>query len=134
MSHFAKVEGGLVTCVIVAEQDFIDSGAVGDPSLWVQTSYNTYGGVHYGPDGKPDGKPALRANYAGKHYIYDAENDVFYSQRPVDNNNVLCRSFTIGPPNWIWTPPIPGPTDDKPYNWDEAAQVWVEAAIAPPIE
>jgi hypothetical protein len=38
MSHFAKVENGIVTDVTVAEQDFIDSGALGDPSLWVQTS------------------------------------------------------------------------------------------------
>lgn len=39
MSHFAKVENGIVTHVIVAEQDFINSGLVGDPSIWIQTSY-----------------------------------------------------------------------------------------------
>ena len=46
MAHFAKVENGIVSQVIVAEQDFINSGAVGDPSSWVQTSYNTHAGVH----------------------------------------------------------------------------------------
>ena len=46
MSHFAKVENGVVTHVIVAEQDFIDTGLAGDPTLWVQTSYNTHGGEH----------------------------------------------------------------------------------------
>ena len=30
MAHFAKVENGIVSQVIVAEQDFINSGAVGD--------------------------------------------------------------------------------------------------------
>ncbi len=59
MSHFAHVdENNIVTQVIVAEQDFINSGAVGDPSSWIQTSYNTYAGQH-----KNGGTP-LRKNYA----------------------------------------------------------------------
>ena len=61
MSHFAKIENNLVTNVIVAEQEFIDT----QDGTWVQTSYNTRGNVHYGQDGKPDGGTALRANYAG---------------------------------------------------------------------
>jgi hypothetical protein len=41
MSHFAKIDkDNIVTKVIVAEQDFINSGAVGDSFLWIQTSYN----------------------------------------------------------------------------------------------
>ena len=40
MSHFAKLNNNVVTEVIVAEQDFINSGAVGDSFLWVQTSYS----------------------------------------------------------------------------------------------
>jgi len=134
MSHFAKVENGTVTQVIVAEQDFIDSGAVGDPAMWVRTSYNTRGGVHYGPDGQPDGGVALRANYANRGDTYDAVNDVFHGPRPVDFKNILCRSFTLDQTTWLWTPPTPYPTDGKPYNWDEAAQVWVELTPAPPIE
>ena len=68
MAHFSKVVDGIVETVIVAEQDFIDSGKVGDPSIWVKTSYNTHGGVHYAPDdGKneplPDGGVALRKNF-----------------------------------------------------------------------
>ena len=71
MAHFAKVENGIVTQVIVAGQDVIDSGLFGEPSSWVQTSYNTRGGVHYGQDGQPDGGVALRMNYAGIGYTYD---------------------------------------------------------------
>ena len=48
MAHYAKIENGIVTQVIVAEQDFIDSGVAGDPSTWIQTSYNTHAGVHAG--------------------------------------------------------------------------------------
>lgn len=75
MSHFAKVEDGIVTQVIVAEQDVIDSGLFGDPASWVQTSYNTHGGQH------PEGR-ALRKNYAGIGYTYDPERDAFIPPKP----------------------------------------------------
>ncbi len=67
MSHFAKVENGIVANVIVAEQDVIDSGIFGHG--WVQTSYNTHGGQH------PEGRP-LRKNYAGIGYTYDEQRDI----------------------------------------------------------
>ena len=79
MSHFAKVENGTVTQVIVAEQDFINSGAVGDPSSWVQTSYNTHAGVHR------NGGTPLRKNYAGIGYTYDAIRDAFIAPEPIGN-------------------------------------------------
>ena len=41
MAHYAKVENGVVTQVIVADQEFIDSAVLGHD--WVQTSYNTGG-------------------------------------------------------------------------------------------
>lgn len=78
MSHFAKVENGIVTSVIVAEQDFIDSGAVGDPSQWIQTSYNTYGNQH------PEGRP-LRKNFAGIGFTYDPVLDAFIPPKPEGN-------------------------------------------------
>ena len=79
MSHFAKVENGIVTKVIVAEQDFIDSGAVGDPSSWLQTSYNTSGGQH------PNGTP-LRKNFAGIGYTYDRNRDAFIPPKPSEGS------------------------------------------------
>ena len=39
MSHFAEIDkNGIVQQVLVAEQDFINSGAVGEPHNWIQTS------------------------------------------------------------------------------------------------
>jgi len=129
MSHFAKVINGIVTQVIVAEQDFINSGALGPASEWVQTSYNTVGGVHYGQDKKPDGGIALRGNYAGIGYIYDSTHDVFYAPRPLDRNGESCESWTITGPRWIWQPPTPMPTSDTTpptiYAWDEPTKTWV---------
>jgi hypothetical protein len=123
MSYFAQVENTdnpdlqVVVEVIAADQDFISTGAVGDPAYWIQTSYNTRGGVHYGPDGQPDGGVALRANYAGIGYTYNIPNDVFYAPQPYP-------SWTIGPTDWIWQPPVPYPTDGGIYTWNEATQSW----------
>jgi hypothetical protein len=121
MSHFAKVENGIVTQVIVAEQDFIDSGVVGHG--WVQTSYNTRGGVHYGQDGQPDGGVALHKNYAGIGYTFDGTG--FYAPQPFP-------SWTLNQDSYLWEPPVPYPTDigtpesPKFYQWDETTKNWVE--------
>ena len=121
MSHFAKVENGTVTWVIVAEQDIIDSGIVGDPSLWVQTSYNTHGGIHYGQDGQPDGGVPLRKNYAGIGFTYDPVRDAFIPPK-------RYPSWSLNENTCLWEAPIPCPTDGKRYDWDEATQSWVELA------
>jgi hypothetical protein len=84
MSHFAQVINGIVTQVIVAEQ--ADIATLSDPENWVQTSYNTRAGVHYGPDGKPDDGIALRGTYAGIGYTYDPVADVFIA--PPDPSKV----------------------------------------------
>lgn len=114
MSHYAKVEDGVVTEVIVAEQDFIDTL----DGTWVQTSFNTRGGVHYGSDGQPDGGVALRKNYAGIGYIYDEKLDAFYAEKPYP-------SWTLDEDSCVWLPPVPYP-DDGLYDWDEDSQQWVE--------
>ena len=80
MAHFAKVESGIVTNVIKADQDVIDSGIFGDG--WIQTSYNTRNGVHLDQDLKPDGGEALRLNFATIGSIYDAVTDAFYPPVP----------------------------------------------------
>lgn len=126
MAYFAKVPSiengkGIVEEVIRADQAFIETGLVGNPFDWVQTSYNTRGGIYYIPDTDtpdPDQSKALRANYAGIGYTYDSVNDVFYAPQPFP-------SWTIGPPTWLWQPPVPYPNDGKAYYWDEATQSWV---------
>ena len=120
MSHFAKIVDGKVTQVIVAEQDFFNTFVDSSPGQWIQTSYNTRGGVHYGQDGKPDGGVALRGNYAGIGYIYDATHDVFYAPQPYP-------SWIISASTWLWQAPIPYPTDGKNYIWNEATLSWIPA-------
>jgi hypothetical protein len=107
MSHFAKIENGLVTEVIVAEQDFIDTIS----GQWVQTSYNTHGNQH------PEGRP-LRGNYAGIGDTYDQNNDVFYSPQPYP-------SWSLNQSTWLWEAPIPMPTDGL-YIWNENLLNWIK--------
>jgi hypothetical protein len=47
MSHFAQIdENNTVIQVLVIEQDVVDTGLFGNLNSWIQTSYNTSGGVH----------------------------------------------------------------------------------------
>ena len=141
MSYFAKVQPTetatlfTVTEVISADQTFIDSGLVGPASEWIQTSYNTYGNVHYAPSPPaephtPDGGIPLRAHYAGIGYTYDTsytENDVvgvFYAPQPYP-------SWILNISTFLWEAPVPYPTDGKYYVWDEATQSWVLADPQP---
>ena len=110
MSHFAKIENNIVTQVIVAEQNVIDSGLFG--TGWVQTSYNTYGGQH------PEGRP-LRKNYAGVGYTYDSGRDAFIPPKPY-------ASWVLNETTCQWNAPTPMPTDNKRYTWDEPTTSWVE--------
>ena len=100
MSHFAKLDNNIVTEVIVAEQDFINSGVVGDSFLWVQTSYNG----------------TIRHNFAGEGYTWDETNDAFYAPQPY-------ASWSLNE-NYIWEAPVPYPEDDNIYDWNEENQEW----------
>jgi len=114
VSHFAKVIDGIVTEVLVIEQDVIDTGLFGDPSLWVQTSYNTRGGQH------PEGRP-LRKNYAGIGFTYDAERDAFIPPSPFP-------SWLLNEDTCLWDAPVPRPDDGKSYAWDEDTLSWIEGS------
>lgn len=126
MGHFAKVVDSKVTQVIVAEAEFFDTFVDSSPGAWIQTSYNTRGGVHYQPDSNTpsaDQSKALRGNYAGLGYTYDATNDVFYAPQPY-------ASWTLNQTSWTWEAPTPMPMDGKPYIWDEATTSWKEIVAA----
>jgi hypothetical protein len=115
MSHFAQVVDGIVTNVIVADQDVIDSGLFG--TSWVQTSYNTYGGAH------PEGTP-LRKNYAGVGYTYDLVRDAFIPPKPYP-------SWLLNEDTCLWEAPLPRPTDSNIYTWNETTGTWVIMNLIP---
>ena len=119
MAHFAKVCDGKVVQVIVAEPEFFNTFVDSSPGEWIQTSYNTRGGVHYDQDGNPDGGVALRGNYAGIGFTYDRTNDVFYASQPF-------TSWTLNETTWTWDPPVAYPTDGKLYVWNEELKNWID--------
>jgi hypothetical protein len=127
MGHYAKVLNSTVTEVIVADAEFFNTFVDTSPGAWIQTSYNTRGGIYYTPNTNtpdPDQSKALRANYAGIGYTYNQTDDVFYAPQPFP-------SWTIGAPTWTWQPPVAYPTDGKLYTWNEATQSWVEVVGGP---
>ena len=120
MAYFAKISAtNIVTQVIVADQEVIDSGLFGDPISWVETCGDTIGGIHYGPNGEPDGSATFRKNSASISYIYDPSRDAFYPPQP-------SVSWTLNEDTCLWESPVPMPNDDKSYDWNELIQTWVE--------
>lgn len=112
MSHFAQIKDGIVQQVIVAEQEFINSGALGDSIQWIQTSYNTHGGQH------PEGRP-LRKNYAGIGFSYDLGRDAFIPPKPF-------ASWVLDEETCLWHAPETMPDDGKLYQWNEPLGTWTE--------
>ena len=116
MAHFAKVVDGIVTQVNVIDEDYFNENReTRYTGLWVQTSYNTYGGQH------PEGRP-LRKNYAGVGYTYDSGRDAFIPPQPYP-------SWLMSEETCLWSAPTPMPTDDQRYSWDEPTLSWVEVAV-----
>jgi len=110
MSHFAKIDSNnIVTEVIVAEQDFINSGAVGDSFNWVQMSIH---GNFRGATGS-----------IGMEYHKDI--DKFLPVKPY-------ASWVLNDSNmWVTPSEYPGNLSmDAPltetYTWNEETQSWDE--------
>ena len=104
MAHFAQIdENNVVIQVLVVEQEVIDTGDLGDPSKWIQTSYNGN----------------IRGKYAGIGDTYNIAKDIFIEPQP-------WPSWTLDENN-EWIPPVaqPAPDGDTMYrNWDEDTQTW----------
>jgi hypothetical protein len=103
MAHYAKVINGIVEQVIVAEQDVIDSGLFGDPSIWVQTSYNGN----------------IRKNFASVGGRYDKLRDAFIPIKPFS-------SWILDNETCLWKAPVDYPTDGKIYLWDDINNGWYQ--------
>lgn len=116
MAHFAKIENGIVTQVVVianadtASADGVEKEYIGQAFCerlfggeWRQTSYN--------------GK--IRKNYAGIGYTFDEQRNAFIPPQPYP-------SWTLVEETCNWVAPIPRPTDGKIYSWNEETTSWIE--------
>lgn len=124
MAHFAGIDGaGIVHNVIVAEQDFIDSGAMGDPANWIQTSYNTYRNTHL------LGGTPLRGNFACTGYRYYRQHDIFM---PIPKYRHLLIDLATA--SWVSRDQnnpldIEPPADMNTYAWDYENNVWAQVDV-----
>jgi hypothetical protein len=116
MAHFAGVnDEGIVERVVVVSNEFEINGQeylnnLGVGGRWIQTSYNTYGGVH------ANGGDSLRYNYAGIGYSYDEIRDAFIAPQPFP-------SWILDEETCLWNPPVPPPS--PLHVWDESTQQWI---------
>ena len=126
MAHYAKVVSGEVVNVIVAEESFFNDFVDTSPGEWIQTSYCTREGIHYqsGENGledfstpSEDQSKALRKNFAGIGYSYDATRDAFIPPKPYN-------SWTLNEDSCTWQPPVEKPTNGNRYTWNEDTQSW----------
>jgi hypothetical protein len=120
MGHFARIEDGVVTQVIVVDnKDCADASGVEKEYIgaafcerllggtWKQTSYNGN----------------MRKNYAGIGYSYNADIDAFVPPQPY-------ASWVLDNETAQWNAPVAMPEDagtgepPKRYTWDEATLSW----------
>jgi len=128
MSHYAQLdENNMIVFVIAAKSDHKeDEFTESTGNVWKQTSYNTYGGVHY-TDGVPsdDQTKALRFNYAGIGFTYDEARNAFIPPQPY-------ASWVLDEDSCLWVAPVdlPADADTVAYIWDEDTISWI--AISDP--
>ena len=117
MAHFAEIDenGVVLRVIVVGNKDTADANGVEKEHIgaafcerlfggtWKQTSYNGN----------------IRKNYAGVGYTYDSGRDAFIPPKPF-------ASWVLNETTCQWEAPVPMPTDDKRYTWDEATTSWVE--------
>lgn len=108
MAHFARMNGNVVTEVVVVHNNDAPNEAAGVAFLkslfgaeseWLQCSYNSN----------------IRKQYPGVGYTYDPVSDVFVTPRPF--------------PSWVldanhdWQAPVPKPEGIN-WVWNETTQTW----------
>ncbi len=114
MAHYAHITNGIVDQVIVIDAETLATGNWGNPSEWIQTSYNTHGGVH------ATGGSPLRKNYAGVGYTYDSNRDAFIPVKPF-------ASWLLNETTCLWGAPTAMlVVEGKRFTWDEETLSWVE--------
>ena len=124
MAYFAQIdENNIVTQVLSVHDSYQHRGPdflandLGLGGTWIQTSYNSRGGIHYIADTDiPSGKPHLRYNYAGIGYTYDQHKDAFIPPQPFP-------SWILNDETCLWEAPIPMP--EGLHTWDEDSQSWI---------
>jgi hypothetical protein len=142
MAHFAKIgeDKKVIAVLTLNNSDMLNASNVEDElvgqqylekhnnwpaHMWIQTSYNTFGGQHR------NGGIPFRGNYAGMGFIWDSDNQIFWPKKPYS-------SWVKHIPTASWKSPIgdaPTLTEEQisqntantniwKYIWNEENQSW----------
>ena len=120
MAHFAHLnETNQVIRVSVVNNDVItDSDGNEQEQLGVDFLTQLNSGLGWYKQTSYNG--IFRKNYAGVGFTYDSTRDAFIPPQPFN-------SWTLNEDTCIYEAPVPYPTDDLMYSWDEDTTSWVEA-------
>jgi hypothetical protein len=114
MANYAFLDENNIVTEVITGVDETETIEGLDPETWYgnfrgqvckRTSYNRN----------------IRKNYAGIGFTYDEERDAFIATKPVE-------SWVLNEETCQWEPPIPYPTDNKTYFWNEEILNWEEVA------
>ena len=119
MAHFAQLDSTNNVIRVETVNNNVITDADGNEQEQVGIDFLTQhnGGVGWYKQTSYNG--TFRKNYAGIGYTYDATRDAFIPPQPFP-------SWTLNEDTCQYDSPVPYPTDDKMYNWDEATTNWVE--------
>jgi hypothetical protein len=120
MAHYAFLDNNnIITEVIVGvDEDVIQTDTDGTQVGGSSEAWETWYGNFRGQLCKRTSyNNSIRGTYAGIGYSYNKDEDIFVAPQPF--------------PSWLrfgsfWEAPVPYPTDDKFYTWDEATLSWIE--------
>lgn len=129
MAHYAFLDKNNIVVEVIVGKDESESlydweKFYGDirKKVCKRTSYNTKGGLYYDSQNNVSSanqSKAFRKNYAGIGYSYDPQRDAFIPPKPFN-------SWILNEQSCLWEAPVPMPTDDKRYSWDEPTLSWKE--------
>jgi len=129
MAHYAFLDENNVVVEVIVGKDEGEDGIDWEQHygefrglVCKRTSYNTRNGIHYAPEThqpSADQSKAFRHNYAAIGALYYPVKDAFAPVKPF-------ASWLFNETTFLWEPPVPKPTDNKKYRWDEAQQNWKE--------
>ena len=110
MANFALIKESIVIAVIVIDNEVITNNGIEVEQLGVDFINSLNIDYDYDTIKQTSYNSNFRNVYAGIGFTYDSVNDVFIAPQPYEDWILV---------NNKWEAPIPYPSDDKMYSWND---------------
>ena len=119
MAHFAQLDNknNVISIEVVNNEVITDVDGNEQEQLGINFLTQHNSGIGWYKQTSYNGN--FRKNYAGIDYTYDTARDAFIEPQPYP-------SWTLNEDTCRYEAPVPYPTDDKMYDWDEETTNWKE--------